>query len=79
MLYTAEHLSLACLEILVHLDKSQMPRDYVWSKTELPSKPESLNVARVTWIRRIPPRNTSAAAGVPDASVAQSLDFRNDL
>jgi RES domain-containing protein len=36
MLYTAEHLSLACLEILVHLDKSQLPRDYVWSATELP-------------------------------------------
>ncbi|MBV9505575.1 MAG: RES domain-containing protein [Acidobacteriia bacterium] len=36
MLYAAEHLSLACLEILVHLDKGQLPRDYVWSKAELP-------------------------------------------
>jgi RES domain-containing protein len=28
MLYTAEHPSLACLEILVHLDKAQLPGDY---------------------------------------------------
>ena len=42
MLYTAEHLSLACLEVLVHLDKSQLPRDYVWSKTELAGSPEVL-------------------------------------
>lgn len=39
MLYTAQHLSLACIEVLVHLDKSQLPRDYVWSKTELPTPP----------------------------------------
>ena len=31
MLYTAQHLSMACLEILVHLDKSELPLDYVWS------------------------------------------------
>src|ERR1700732_1272569 len=35
MLYAAQHLSLACVEILVHLDKSELPRDYVWSWTEL--------------------------------------------
>ena len=44
MLYTAGHLSLACLEVLVHLDKGQLPRDYVWSKTELPQRPELLNI-----------------------------------
>jgi RES domain-containing protein len=43
MLYTAEHLSLACLEVLVHLDKRQLPRDYVWSKTELAQHPERLS------------------------------------
>jgi RES domain-containing protein len=42
MLYTAEHLALACLEVLVHLDKGQLPRDYVWSKTELTGSPELL-------------------------------------
>ncbi len=42
MLYAAQHLSLACIEILVHLDKSQLPRDYVWSRTELPEAPELL-------------------------------------
>ena len=46
MLYTAEHLSLACLEVLVHLDKGQLPRDYVWSKTELAVAPGVLaNIA----------------------------------
>ena len=44
MLYTAEHLSLACLEVLVHLDKGQLPRDYVWSKAELLDVPSMLEV-----------------------------------
>ena len=44
VLYAAQHLSLACLEILVHLDKNQLPRDYVWSKAELPNQPDSLTV-----------------------------------
>jgi RES domain-containing protein len=42
MLYTAEHLSLACLEVLVHLDKGQLPRDDVWSKAELTDIPDLL-------------------------------------
>ena len=42
MLYAAEHLSLACLEVLVHLDRGQLPRDYVWAKTELMDSPELL-------------------------------------
>jgi RES domain-containing protein len=42
MLYTAQHLSLACVEILVHLDKSELPQDYVWSWTELQGTPELL-------------------------------------
>src|SRR5882762_11162228 len=41
-LYTARHLSLACIEILVHLDKSQLPRDYVWSRAQLSNTPEVL-------------------------------------
>jgi len=45
MLYTAEHLSLACLEVLVHLDKGQLPRDYVWSKAELPDTQDVLSTA----------------------------------
>jgi RES domain-containing protein len=42
MLYTAQHLSLACIEVLVHLDKGQLPRDYVWSKIALPETPDLL-------------------------------------
>jgi RES domain-containing protein len=42
MLYTAQHLSMACLEILVHLDKSELPRDYVWSWADLPQNPGRL-------------------------------------
>jgi len=37
MLYTAQHLSLACIEVMVHIDKGQLPRNYVWSRTELSS------------------------------------------
>lgn len=47
MLYTAQHLSLACLEILVHLDKSQLPRDYAWSRADLSHVPEFLDNARL--------------------------------
>jgi RES domain-containing protein len=43
MLYTAQHLSLACVEILVHLDKSELPQDYVWSWTDLPDTPSFLD------------------------------------
>jgi RES domain-containing protein len=42
MLYVAQHLSLACIEVQVHLDKSQLPRGYVWSKIDLPGTPSSL-------------------------------------
>jgi len=42
MLYAAEHLSLACIEVLVHVSKTQLPVDYVWSKAELPEKPRVL-------------------------------------
>ncbi|MBZ5620165.1 MAG: RES domain-containing protein [Acidobacteriia bacterium] len=41
-LYTGRYLSLACIEVPVHLDKGQLPRDYVWSSTELPETPEIL-------------------------------------
>jgi RES domain-containing protein len=50
MLYTVEHLSLACLEVLVHLDKGQLPRNYVWSKAELPDTPETLDVSTLNSI-----------------------------
>jgi hypothetical protein len=32
MLYATSSLSLACLEVLVHLDKTQFPADFVWSR-----------------------------------------------
>lgn len=48
MLYTAQNLSLACIEILVHLDKGQLPRDYVWSVTELSEMPELLTFRDLT-------------------------------
>jgi RES domain-containing protein len=50
MLYAAEHLSLACMEVLVHLDKSQLPRDYVWSLTELTGSLELLQPATLNHI-----------------------------
>jgi RES domain-containing protein len=50
MLYTSQHLSLACIEVLVHLDKSQLPRDYVWSRTELPGTPGILSFGNLNHI-----------------------------
>jgi len=54
MLYTAEHLSLACLEVLVHLDKGQLPRNYVWSKAELSDTPEALDGQHFEQHRSLP-------------------------
>ena len=48
MLYTAQYLSLACIEILVHLDKNQLPRDFVWSSTDLPE-----TSAAVPWFQNL--------------------------
>jgi len=64
MLYAAPHLSMACLEVLVHLDKSEIPRQYVWSAAELAEAPQFLqfeNFDSVTscqavgdsWARRV--------------------------
>jgi RES domain-containing protein len=47
ILYTSQHLSLACVEILVHLDKNQLPRDYMWSRTDAPETPELLPVENI--------------------------------
>jgi RES domain-containing protein len=43
MLYTAQHLSLACIEVLVHMDKSELPRDYVWSGADISDDVGSLS------------------------------------
>jgi RES domain-containing protein len=40
-------LSLACIEVLVHLDKGQFPRDYVWSRSELQDAPRFLEIHRL--------------------------------
>jgi RES domain-containing protein len=50
LLYTSQHLSLACIEVLVHLDKSQLPRDYVWSRTELFGTPGTLSFGNLNHI-----------------------------
>jgi hypothetical protein len=40
-------LSLACLELLVHLDKAQLPPEYVWSSTRLAKDPAVLKTTNV--------------------------------
>jgi RES domain-containing protein len=40
MLYASAALSLACLELLVHLSPEQIPLDYVYSAAEIPVDPE---------------------------------------
>jgi RES domain-containing protein len=47
ILYAAQHLSLACLEILVHLDRAQLPPEYVWSSTRLLNDTAELETANV--------------------------------
>jgi RES domain-containing protein len=81
MLYTAEHLSLACLEVLVHLDKGQLPRDYVWSKAEITETPDVLGqivpstvsacqAAGEEWIRR----GEQLAVRVPSVIIAEEFN-----
>jgi RES domain-containing protein len=67
MLYTAEHLSLACLEVLVHLDKGQLPRDYVWSKAELTYSPE-------VWSNAIP-SSISACQDAGEAWIRERIQL----
>ena len=38
VLYTSGSLSLACLEILVHIREPRLPTDYVWSQIEVPGR-----------------------------------------
>ena len=40
MLYAASSLSLACLEVLVHLTPNQIPADYVYSRAALEGIPQ---------------------------------------
>jgi hypothetical protein len=49
-------LSLACVEILVHLDKSELPRDYVWSRAELAKDPGFLEVTDLSHVVILPGR-----------------------
>ena len=82
MLYTAQHLSLACVEILVHLDKSELPRDYVWSWSDLGETPEFLHfedlnhvsmcqAAGNSWVRT----SGQLAIQVPSAVIPQEFNI----
>lgn len=75
MLYAAQHLSLACLEILVHLDRTQIPSDYAWSSTDLPRELEILRVdsphdvdacqaAGSEWVRKSNQLGTQVASAI---------------
>ncbi len=81
MLYAAQNLSLACLEVLVHLDKRQLPREYVWSAADLDQKPSELKFAHInevsscqvagdTWIRT----GNLLAAIVPSVIVPEEFN-----
>lgn len=50
MLYTAQYLSLACVEVLVHLDKSDLPRDYAWSHADVSDELEQLSVSDLSHV-----------------------------
>ena len=67
MLYATQQLSLACLEILVHLDKAQLPPEYVWSNTKLP---DDLGVLE---IENHPPVSDHRVTGQKWAETADEL------
>ena len=82
MLYATSSLSLACLEVLVHLDKTQFPTDFVWSKTELelgpgclltenPKDVSSTQSAGRTWIAE----NRQVAVRVPSVVVPEDQNI----
>jgi RES domain-containing protein len=82
MLYAAQHLSLACVEVLVHLDKSEIPRHYVWSAAELTETPQflqfenfnsvtSCQVAGDSWAQRI----SDLAIHVPSVIVPEEFNI----
>jgi RES domain-containing protein len=82
MLYTAEHLSLACVEVLVHLDKGQVPEGYVWSSAGLEGEPTTLRLVHLSevsscqavgdvWIHAA----DSLAAKVPSVIVPQEFNI----
>jgi RES domain-containing protein len=70
MLYAAAHLSLACLEVLVHIEKGQLPVDYVWSRADLAGTPEILEAASLNEI------GSCQAAGAGWAGTAKQLAVR---
>ncbi|MGA7462830.1 MAG: RES family NAD+ phosphorylase [Candidatus Korobacteraceae bacterium] len=82
MLYAAQNLSLACLEVLVHLDKRQLPQEYVWSEADLKQEPSPLQFSRIeevsscqlagqSWIRAA----TSLAAQVPSVIIPREFNI----
>jgi RES domain-containing protein len=82
MLYAAQHLSMACLEDLVHLDKSEIPRHYVWSAAELAEAPQlmqfenfdsvtSCQAAGDSWARRF----SELAIHVPSVIIPEEFNI----
>jgi hypothetical protein len=82
MQYAAPHLSMACLGVLVHVDKSEIPRHYVWSAAELTEAPrflqfENLNsvtacqAAGDSWPRRV----SELAIHVPSVIIPEEFNI----
>ena len=83
MLYASQSLSLACIEILVHLDKGQLPRDFVWSTAELPGSPNVLPFQDISdiaacqsagrlWVNRLEQICLSSALGCDPGRIHHS-------
>ena len=49
VLYCASSVSLCCLESLVHLDRTEIPSDYVWSTAQLDDVPGILEYHGDLW------------------------------
>ncbi len=79
-LYTAEHASLAVVEVLVHLDRTELPVDYVLLEIQIEAKhilalpalessEQFLNMARETGSAALPPN----PAALPQKMVGFSV------
>ena len=68
MLYASTHLSLACLEVLVHMSPKQMPPNLVWSFADL-----WMEVGELAYRRNLSDELLTRQAGYQWASSLESL------
>ncbi len=49
MVYASTTLSLACLEILVHIKEPRLPADYAWVRIDIPTEQMDERLSGIDW------------------------------